>query len=195
MATPLRKSTASQVVQFTLIDSTDFKTPKTGLTIANTDIKLIFEGGTTQTSKNSGGATEIGSTGTYYTTFDATDTATLGRLHIDIQKSGALPYFKDTEVLPAVVWDALYASSGGALPAEKTGYKLASDGLDSIATTAPAGVAANFREMLVQTWRRFFAKSTMTATELKTYADNGSTVISTQTLSDDGVTQTQGAAS
>ncbi len=98
-----------------MIDNTDFKTPKTGLTIANTDIKLIFEGGTTQTSKNSGGATEIGSTGTYYCTFDATDSATLGRLHIDIQKAGALPYFMDTEVLPALVWDALYAASGGAI--------------------------------------------------------------------------------
>jgi len=30
---------------------------------------------------------------------------------------------------------------------DKTGYKLASDGLDSVSTTAPTGVASNFREM------------------------------------------------
>ncbi len=136
MSTPLRKSTASQVMQFTMIDNTDFKTPKTGLSIANTDIKLIFEGGTTQTSKNSGGATEIGSTGTYYCTFDATDTATLGRLHIDIQKAGALPYFKDTEVLPALVWDALYAASGGAIMSDLQTIK-------TQAVTCSAGVTVN----------------------------------------------------
>lgn len=78
---------------------------------------------------------------------------------------------------------------------DKAGYALASDGLDSISVTAPAGVASDFREMLVQLWRRFFRKSTMTASELKTYADNGTDVLTTQTVSEDGTTQTQGAAS
>lgn len=58
--------------------------------------------------------------------------------------------------------------------------KLASDGLDSISTTAPTGVASNFREMLVQTWRRFFKKTVRDATTIKTYADNGTTVLTTQ---------------
>jgi hypothetical protein len=48
--------------------------------------------------------------------------------------------------------------------------------------------------MVIQIWRRFFKKSTLTATQLKTYADDGSTVVTTQTVSDDGTTQTQGAA-
>ncbi len=78
--------------------------------------------------------------------------------------------------------------------ASKTGYALASTGLDSISTTAPSGVASNFREMVVQVWRRFFKKTTKTATELKTYADNGSTIVTTQVVSDDGTTQTQGPA-
>lgn len=77
---------------------------------------------------------------------------------------------------------------------DKTGYKLASDGLDTISTTAPSGVASNFREMVVQTWRRFFRKSTLTSAQLKTYADNGSTVLTTQAVSDDTVTQTQDTA-
>jgi hypothetical protein len=68
-------------------------------------------------------------------------------------------------------------------------------GLDNISITAPSGVATNFREMLVQVWRWFFKKSTLDATNLKTYADDGSTVVTTQTVSNSGGTQTRGAAS
>jgi hypothetical protein len=77
-----------------------------------------------------------------------------------------------------------------------TGYglKLASDGLDSIATTAPTGVASNFREMVVQVWRRFFRRAVRTDTTLKTYADNGTTELTTQTISTTDDTETQGTA-
>jgi hypothetical protein len=92
--------------------------------------------------------------------------------------------------LPENVWE--YAPR---TLTDKTGFKLASDGLDAVATTAPAGVASNFREMVVQTWRRFFKKATATSTQVKTYADNGTSVLTTQAVSDDGTTQTQGAAS
>lgn len=76
-----------------------------------------------------------------------------------------------------------------------TGIVLASNGLDSISTTAPTGVASNFREMLVQLWRRFFKRATKSATDIKTYADNGTTVVTTQTISTSGDDETQGAAS
>ena len=46
----------------------------------------------------------------------------------------------------------------------------------------------------MQLWRRFFKKQTMTAAELKLYADNDSTVLVTQAVSDDGTTQTIGKA-
>ena len=74
------------------------------------------------------------------------------------------------------------------------GNILASIGLDNIPITAPAGVAGNFREMIVQLWRRFFRKATMTNAALDTYADDDATVVTTQPVSDDGVTQTQGTA-
>lgn len=77
---------------------------------------------------------------------------------------------------------------------DKTGFKLASDGLDSIATTAPAGVASNFREMMVQLWRRFFKKVVISTTDVKTYADDGTTVLTTQPRTETSTTQTQGAA-
>jgi len=66
--------------------------------------------------------------------------------------------------------------------ATKTGYKLASDGLDSISTTEPSGVAANFREMVVQTWRRFFKKARKTSSAVETYKDDGTTVATTQAI-------------
>lgn len=57
-----------------------------------------------------------------------------------------------------------------------------------------SGVATGVLGMIVQTWRRFFKKATKTSTELKTYADNGSTVLTTQTVTE-GATEEQGAAS
>jgi hypothetical protein len=93
-----------------------------------------------------------------------------------------------------VVGDTLAGVTTVGSVTTKTGYKLASDGLDAISTTAPVGVATNFREMVVQTWRRFFKGAQMTATSVKTYDDTNLVVVTTQTLSDDGTTQVQGPA-
>lgn len=81
--------------------------------------------------------------------------------------------------------------------ASKTGYALSAAGLDTIPMTAPAGPATTFREALVQTWRRFFKKSMLNTDdgEIITYADNGSTVLTTQVVSDDGTEQIVNAAS
>jgi hypothetical protein len=78
---------------------------------------------------------------------------------------------------------------------DKTGFSLAATGLDAITATTPTGVATTFPGKLVQLWHRFFGKATLTSTQLKTYADNGTTVLTTQTVSDDGTTETQGKAS
>jgi hypothetical protein len=85
--------------------------------------------------------------------------------------------------------DGVVVASGS-----KTGYKLASDGLDSVSTAAPSGVPTDFREMMVMVYRRFFKKVTMTSTVLSTYADDGSTVLTEQDLSDPGSLRTTGAA-
>ena len=67
--------------------------------------------------------------------------------------------------------------------------------LDNVSITVPSGVASSFREMIVQVWRRFFKKATKTSAQLKTYADNGTSVLTTQTVSDVAGTETQEAAS
>lgn len=88
------------------LDDTDGKTAETGLTIANTDIKIWKHGDTSEASKNSGGATHIAA-GRYYAVLDDTDTNTEGNLEINVHVAGALPVRRQFTVLPAVVFDAL----------------------------------------------------------------------------------------
>jgi hypothetical protein len=107
----LRQSTASQEVLLgPFVSDTDGKTAQTGLTIANTDIKLWVEGATTEASKTSGGATHIAS-GRYYAVLDATDTATVGKLEINVHVAGALPVRREFHVLEEAVYDAMFAAS------------------------------------------------------------------------------------
>jgi hypothetical protein len=107
---PLRKSTASQEVLLgPFLDDTDGKTAETGLTIANTDIKLWKRGGTTESNKNSGGATHIAD-GRYHATLDATDTDTTGELILNVAVAGALPVRLVCCVFEAAVFDSLFAS-------------------------------------------------------------------------------------
>ena len=109
----LKQSTASQEVLLgPFVDSTDGVTAETGLTIANTDIKVFKAGATTLANKNSGGATHI-SGGNYYAVLDATDTDTLGSGTIVVQVSGALAVRHDFTVLPAASFDALISGTAG----------------------------------------------------------------------------------
>ena len=107
----LRQSTASQKILLgSFLDDTDGKTAETGLTIANTDIKLWKGGATTEASKNSGGATHIAG-GRYYAVLDATDTNTVGMLEVNVHVAGALPVRRQFYVLEEAVYDALFAAS------------------------------------------------------------------------------------
>jgi hypothetical protein len=80
-----------------------------------------------------------------------------------------------------ILWDGTAVQSAIASPTNITAAKLAPDGLDAVSTTMPAGVAANFREMIVATWAYDYQKSVYdpVAQTLTTYAANGSTVLTT----------------
>jgi hypothetical protein len=109
----LRQSTASQSVLIgPFVDSTDGVSAETGLTIANTDIRLSANGGN-MFAKTSGGATHD-EAGWYTITLDATDSATVGRLQLSVAVAGALPVFAEFQVLEEAVFDALYAASANA---------------------------------------------------------------------------------
>lgn len=111
----LKQSTASQSVLIgPFVDSTDGNTAETGLTIANTDIRLS-KNGANIAAKNSGGGThdELG----YYTiTLDATDTNTVGRLQLMVHVAGALPVYHEFEVLEEAVYDDLFGASAVGYP-------------------------------------------------------------------------------
>ena len=106
----LKQSTASQSrVLGSFVDDTDFVTLETGLTIANTDVKLL-KNGAASVNKNSGGGTHRVN-GIYSFTFDATDTDTVGELHVSIKVAGALHVWKNFIVVEEAVYDALFAAS------------------------------------------------------------------------------------
>lgn len=115
----LRQSTTSQEVPLGyFVDSTDGNTEETGLTIANTDIKIWKTGATTLANKNSGGGTHI-SNGVYYATLDDTDTNTIGPLVIFVHVSGALAVRLECCVLDEAVYDVWFGTAtpttGGAI--------------------------------------------------------------------------------
>jgi hypothetical protein len=138
----LKQSTASQEVLLgPFVDSTDGNTAETGLTIANTDIKIWVAGATTLANKNSGGATHI-SAGNYYAVLDATDTATLGSGTMIVQVSGALAVRHDFCVLAANVYDSIIGG-GDLLDVSTTQFNgsnvTASSGRPEVNTTHIAG--------------------------------------------------------
>ena len=97
----LRQSTASQEIQLgRFVDSTDGDTEETGLTIANTDIKIWKAGATVQVNKNLGGATHDAN-GMYSAVLDATDSNTLGNIEINVHVAGALSVKREFIVVPA----------------------------------------------------------------------------------------------
>jgi hypothetical protein len=106
----LRQSTASQTRSLgPFVDDTDFKSAETGLTIANTDVKLV-KNGAASVDKNSGGGTHR-INGVYSFTFDATDTNTVGELEVSIAVSGALIVLGTFVVLDTTIYDALYSDT------------------------------------------------------------------------------------
>ena len=102
----LKKDTASQEVMIgPFVDSTDGVTAETGLSIANTDIRIHKTGTSVFANKNSGGGTHI-EDGFYLITMDATDTNTAGPLKMQITMAGALPVWEDVWIHGSNIYNA-----------------------------------------------------------------------------------------
>lgn len=128
----LRQSTNSQSRSIgPFVDETDGKTAETGLTIGNTDIKLIVNGGASA-NKNSGGGTHRAN-GHYGVTFDATDTATVGELTVSVVVAGALPVWDKFTVVEEAVYDRDYAT---AAPGYVDGATVNATAISNSSTTA-----------------------------------------------------------
>jgi hypothetical protein len=107
----LKQSTAATVKIGPFLDASDGITPETGLTIAQADVLLSKSDGAIAQKNDATSCTADGTTGMYGCPLDTTDTGTLGRLQLVVQKSGALPYYQEFMVLPANVWDSLFAGT------------------------------------------------------------------------------------
>lgn len=161
----LRQSTASQEILLgPFVDSTDGVTAETGLTIANTDIKLWKGGTTAEADKNSGGATHIAS-GRYHATLDATDTDTVGMLEVNVAVSGALPVRRQFYVLEEAVYDALFAASAAGYATAANVAAVETDTQD-IQSRLPAALVSGRIDASVGA----MAANTMTASALATDA-------------------------
>ncbi len=106
----LRQATASQSRALgPFVDAAGVA--QTGLTINNTDIKLVINGAASA-NKNSGGGTHRVN-GVYGVTFDATDTATIGEMAVSVFVSGALGVSDKFFVIDAQQYDQLTTDGTG----------------------------------------------------------------------------------
>jgi hypothetical protein len=87
----------------------------------------------------------------------------------------------EARTLPAA--DYFDASTDEVTPtaASKTGYKLASDGLDAITMPEHTGPASSLLGKIAALYARFFNRVVRTPTTIATYRDDGTTVATTQT--------------
>lgn len=122
----LRQSTAGQKALLgPFVDATDGDTAETGLTIANTDVKLHKGNATTLATQAAGGALHI-SAGYYYAALDALDTDVLGNLEVHVHVAGARAVSRTYVVLPGLVYDALV------LGTDSLGVNVVAAGLDEV---------------------------------------------------------------
>ena len=114
MTVYLRQSTAGQKVPLgSFVDSTDGVTPETGLTIANTDIKLWKSDASSLVNKSGTDASHMAG-GVYVATLGVGDTDTLGPLVLFVYVTGALAVRLECMVLTSAAYDVLTATTGDA---------------------------------------------------------------------------------
>jgi hypothetical protein len=183
MALPLKQSTASQEVPLgPFVDSTDGSTAETGLTIANTDIKIWVNGATSLANKNSGGGTHMAQ-GVYSAVLDATDTATLGPLVIFVQVAGALPVRLECVVLNAVNYDSAIAGTDF----------LQVDAVQFAGQTITAGAGVTMPSAVAST-TNITAGTITTATNVTTVNGLAANVITATSIATDAITAAKIAA-
>lgn len=105
----LKQSTARTVPMGPFVDSTDFSTVETALSLTQAETRLSKNGGAFAQKNDATTASHL-EEGTYGVVLDATDTNTLGHLRIQIQVAGALIVWQDFVVVPANVWDSLFGA-------------------------------------------------------------------------------------
>lgn len=175
-------------------------TPQTGVIVTtNTDksgysLTQSFPANFASLAITGGGAVTVG-TNSDKTGYSLTQSfpTNFGSLAISSGGAATVGAYATGEDPATLVWGA-----GTRTLTDKTGYTLAANGLDSISVAAPpAGATVTFPQAVVRLYRRFFKKTVLdtTANTLKTYADDDTTVLTTQSATNTGGVQTTGDAS
>ena len=105
----LKVSTAVDVMLGPFVDSTDGFTAETALSITQPDIRLSKNGGAFA-QKSAAQTLTHGENGWYPCNLSTTDTGAVGQLIVAVNKSGALPVWREFQVVPAIVYDSLVGS-------------------------------------------------------------------------------------
>lgn len=107
----LRQSTAVDIPLGPFVSNADAVTPQTALTIAQADVRLKKGGGAwAQKSDTTTAAHE--ENGWYEVPLNTTDTDTLGLLVVAVNESGALPVWREFQVVTQGMYDALFGAEG-----------------------------------------------------------------------------------
>ena len=167
MAQWIKQSTAATIKLGPFLDDTDGKTPETGLTISQADIRLSKNGGAFAQSNNAAGATH-NENGYYDVPLNATDTNTLGTLRVAVSESGALPVWQDYMVVPANVWDSMF----GASTLNVNVSTMSSAAVDSILDDPVEG-SYTMRQLLRLMAAALFGKASGGGTATITFRDTG----------------------
>ena len=106
MSELLKQSTAVTKKMGPFLDETDGVTEETTLTITQADVRLSKNGGNIAQKSETSSSTHD-ELGYYGVNLNTTDTNTLGSLRVIIHESGALPVWKDFNVITANAYDSL----------------------------------------------------------------------------------------
>lgn len=149
MATWLKQSTAIDISIGPFVDAADGVTPETSLTITQPDIRLKKNGGA-WAQKNAAQTLSHEENGWYEVALDTTDTNTLGNLLIAVNESGALPVWREFQVVPANVWDSFFGADKLQVHADEittgliTAAAIADNAIDAGAIASGAITSAKF---------------------------------------------------
>lgn len=147
----VKQSTAVDVVIGAFVDDTDFKTPKTALTIAQADVQLSKNGGAFAQKSETTTATHLGG-GHYKIPLNTTDTNTLGVVRGFVNEATALPVWFDLMVMAANAWDSLFGTD-----------KLQVDAVEWLSGAIATPTVTGVPEVDVTHWRGTAAAAPTTA--------------------------------
>jgi len=109
----LKQSTVATVMLGPFISSANGSSASTGLTISQADVRLS-KNGANFAQKSSGTAATHNEAGWYSVPLNGTDANTVGALIVAVHEAGALPVWREFQIVEEDIFEALLASSAAA---------------------------------------------------------------------------------